>query len=85
MRYTFAAFEAWARERGLGREDGETPLEFVLRVSEEVPAVEDEAKSLADLFALAAYSADELPRSAPEKLRGTWERLGEPARQPASA
>jgi hypothetical protein len=78
VRYTFAAFEAWARERGLGRQDAETPLEFALRVGEEVPAVEDDARRLVDLFARAAYSADEMPKWTTETLRAAWERLGEP-------
>ena len=82
VRYTFAAFEAWAREHDLGRTVGETPLEFVNRVGEEVPAVEEDARQLADLFALAAYSADELPPFAARTLRTTWESLGKTARAP---
>ena len=31
VRYTFAAVQAWARERDLGRQPGETPLEFAER------------------------------------------------------
>jgi hypothetical protein len=83
VRYTFAAFEAWARERHLDRGDGETPLEFARRVGAEVPPVEDDARSLADLFAHAEYSADELPASASDALREIWDRLGETARAAA--
>src|SRR5262249_12694696 len=32
VRYTFAALQAWAAERGWGRQTGETPLEFAERL-----------------------------------------------------
>jgi hypothetical protein len=75
VRYTFAAFEAWARDRGLGRAADETPLEFARRVGDEVPELEDDARHLANLFAQAAYSAEELPVAASSGLRQTWEHL----------
>jgi hypothetical protein len=44
VRYTFAAVQAWARERDLGRQPGETPEEFAARVGAEVPALEAELR-----------------------------------------
>ncbi len=85
VRYTFAAFEAWAREHHLGREAGETPLEFAQRVGEEMPKLEDDSRRLADLFAKAVYSADELSAAAAASLRETWELLEETARVSATA
>jgi hypothetical protein len=73
VRYTFAAFEAWAQERHhLDRADGETPAEFAERVGGEVPAVEDASRRLADLFARAEYSADRLPAGDVAILRDVW-------------
>jgi hypothetical protein len=76
VRYTFAAFEAWAQERHhLERADGETPAEFAERVGGEVPAVEDASRRLADLFARAEYSADRLPLGDVAILREVWESM----------
>ena len=84
-RYSFSALQAWAYERDLGREPGETPLEFAGRVGEEVPAVEAEARQLALLFARAAYGRGPLPASSREALRQFWQRLETVAEQPLSA
>src|SRR6185437_4223008 len=51
IRYTFAAVQAWAREHHLGRQPGETALEFTERVSMEVPALEADLRRLAILYA----------------------------------
>src|SRR5262249_32728231 len=40
VRYSFDALQAWANERDLGRRPDETPLEFVRRLGDEVPALE---------------------------------------------
>ena len=49
VRYTFAALQAWARERELGRQVGETAQEFAERVAGEVPPLEEGARRLAGL------------------------------------
>lgn len=85
VRYSFAALEAWAQERDLGREQGETPFEFAGRVAEEVPSLETEVRQLAALFARAAYAPGPLPSSSHEILRQFWQRLDAVAEQPLSA
>src|SRR5262249_11962678 len=85
VRYTFAAFEAWAYERDLGRRPDETPLEFAARVGDEVPALEEAAGDLANLFARAAYAHGPLPAGAGATLEAFWERLEAVAVRPLSA
>jgi hypothetical protein len=85
IRYTFAAAQAWARERDLGRQPGETPLEFADRVGAEVPALEADLQRLALLYARAVYSRGGLPASSVELLRQFWQRLETVAEQPLSA
>jgi len=55
--YSFDALQAWAREVHLERLPGETPLEFVARLGQEVPALEADAQRLAGLYVQAAYAA----------------------------
>ncbi len=85
IRYTFAAAQAWARERDLGRHPGETPLEFAARVGAEVPALEQELHRLALLYARAVYANGDLPSDSVERLRKFWDRLQTVAEQPLSA
>jgi hypothetical protein len=85
IRYTFAATQAWARERDLGRQPGETPLEFANRVGAEVPALEKELHRLAVLYARAVYARGGLPGESVEVLRQFWKRLQAVAEQPLSA
>jgi hypothetical protein len=85
IRYSFAAAQAWARARGLGRQIGETPLEFADRVGGEVPALEADLHRLALLYARAVYARGGLPSDSVEVLRRFWERLETVAEQPLSA
>jgi hypothetical protein len=85
IRYTFAAVQAWARERDLGRQVGETPLEFAGRVGAEVPALEKDLQRLAALYARAVYSRGGVPADSLEMLRQFWQRLETVAEQPLSA
>jgi hypothetical protein len=85
VRYTFRAVEAWARERDLGREDGETAMEFLQRVGDEVPALEAEARRLTELHARAEYGPGGPPASTPDQLRVFWEKLERVAAAPLSA
>lgn len=73
--YTYAALEAWSRENKVPRLPGETPLEFVGRLGEEVPALEDSARRLTNLFVRAAYASDELPRSCLDRVESFWQEL----------
>ena len=83
--YTFAALQAWARERDLGRQSGETPLEFAGRVGEEVPPLESDLQRLAVLYARAVYARGGLPPNSREVLQSFWETLSRTAEQPLSA
>ena len=85
VRYSFAALEAWARERGLERRPDETALEFADRLGEEVPALQAEARRLAQMHARAEYAAGNLPAGATEALRAFWEKLDRVALAPLSA
>jgi hypothetical protein len=85
IRYTFAAVQAWARERDLGRQPGETPLEFASRVGAEVPALEADLQRLAGLYARAVYARGGLPSDSIDVLRQFWQRLEAVVEQPLSA
>jgi hypothetical protein len=85
VRYTFAAAQAWARERDLGRQPGETPLEFAHRVGAEVPALEADLHRLAVLYTRAVYARGGLPSDSIDVLRQFWQRLEAVIEQPLSA
>jgi hypothetical protein len=85
VRYTFRAVEAWARERDLGREPGETAVEFLRRLGEEVPALEAETNRLGQLHGRAEYARGNLPQNTPELVRGFWEKLERVIETPLSA
>ena len=74
-----------ARERDLGRQPGETPLEFADRVGGEVPSLEADLRRLAALYARAVYARGGLPSNSVEVLRQFWQRLETVADQPLSA
>jgi hypothetical protein len=83
VRYTFAALQAWARERNVERRPEETPLEFAKRLGEEFPALEAEVRRFTTLYARAAYDYSPLPGNSPEVVRQLWERLETAAEQPS--
>jgi hypothetical protein len=85
IRYSFAALEAWARERDLARPGGETPLEFVRRVSEEYPAFEEDVRTLAEWYATAAYAPDRVDTACFDDLRRFWRVLRDVTERPLSA
>ncbi len=85
IRYTFAAVQAWARERDLGRQPGETPLEFADRVGAEVPGLEADLHRLAILYARTVYARGGPPADSIDVLRKFWERLEAVEKQPLSA
>src|SRR5262249_28222455 len=60
LRYTFAALEAWAYERDLGRQKGETPLEFADRVAGEGPPLEQAVERFVALYVRAVYGRYEV-------------------------
>lgn len=85
VRYTFRAVEAWAREHNLGREPGETAVEFLARLGNEVPALEAEAQRLGQLQGRAEYGKGGLPVNTVEQVRLIWAKLERVATAPLSA
>lgn len=87
VRYSFEALEAFAFERGLERHAEQTPLEFADRLSDELPALEADARRLAALYSRAAYARGRLPEPAREAMRQFWhtlERASEKTLSPAA-
>ncbi len=72
VRYSFEAFEAWAREHGCPRHPDQTPHELARDVSRLNAPMADDARNLAELYARAAYDRGELPASSPEQLEHLW-------------
>jgi hypothetical protein len=85
IRYTFAALQAWAAERGVMREVGETPLEFAARVGDEAPALAEDVARFVDLYIRAEYADGKLPSASTEEVRQFWDRLEQATEAPLSA
>jgi hypothetical protein len=83
LEYTFAAVDSWAWDRGHGRQPTETPREFAARLGEEFPALADELRRLANLYARMAYSTAPLPADTPAQLEQFWDQLVHGAVEPA--
>jgi hypothetical protein len=75
VRYTFAAFEAWANDRGKPRAQDCTPQEFVRIVLPPDSEMHAEARRLARLYSEAAYAGARTPREAANELRGLWQQM----------
>ena len=65
IRFTFAALQAWAAERGVLREIGETPLEFAARVGEEFAGPGRRRGALRRVYLRAEYAGVDCRRPAP--------------------
>jgi hypothetical protein len=85
VRYSFEALEAWAWERDLPRQPGETPLEFAERITQEVPAMEAEVRELTGYYAGLAYARLALTDECRKSLRQFWLQLTEVVERPLSA
>ncbi len=75
VRYSFEAFEAWAREHGCPRDPDQTPHELARQVSKLNRFIAAEARNLAELYAQAAYARVELPEGASDQLRQLWQAM----------
>jgi hypothetical protein len=73
VRYTFAAFEAWASDRGSTRSPDCTPQEFVGMVVEPQTPMHAEARRLVSLYSQVAYASKRVPREAANDLRALWQ------------
>jgi hypothetical protein len=85
VRYSFEALQAWAQERKLARQPGETPLEFVARLAGEAPVLEESMTRLADYYTGLAYARRRLGDECRQPLREFWQVLIEVAERPLSA
>ena len=85
VRYSFAALEAWAAERKLARQVGETALEFTERLGGEFPAVEADVRRLANLVAGLAYAREGIDPDCRDELREFWRTLVDAVERPLSA
>ena len=75
MRYTFAAFEAWANDRGRTRTPDCTPHELVgLAVDPDMP-MHKKAKHLVRLYGEVAYASRRIPRESVNELRELWQMM----------
>ncbi len=83
VRYSFAALQAWARERNMERQPEETPLEFAKRLGDEFPALEAEAHRFTALYVRAAYDYSPLPGASLEAVKQLWKQLEAGAEQPS--
>jgi hypothetical protein len=82
IEYTFLALEAWAWDRSVPRESGETATEFVARLGEEYPKLDAPGQVLAKLSAHALYSRGAVPKDTEWMLPKLWAAL-EGASEPA--
>jgi hypothetical protein len=73
VRYTFAAFEAWANDRGSPRSPDCTPHELVGMAVEPETPMYAEARRLIRLYSQVAYASQRIPREAANELRTLWQ------------
>lgn len=73
VRYTFAAFEAWANDRGRPRTPDCTPQELLGTAVEPRTPLHTEARKLVRLYGELAYASRRVPRQAADELRGVWQ------------
>ena len=73
--YTFEALDAWAWDRGHGRQSAETPLEFAARLGVEFPDFETNLRRMGNLYARVAYAEGTLPADSVPFLEQFWEQM----------
>lgn len=75
VEYTFEALDAWAWDRGHGRQPAETPLEFASRLGVEFPDFEKSLRRVANLYARVAYAEGRLPGETVPFLEQFWDQM----------
>lgn len=75
VRYSFEAFEAWSAERGYPRQRDRTPHELASEVSRHNGFIKNEARSLAELYAQAAYARGRVPDAGRGQLEQLWRQM----------
>jgi hypothetical protein len=73
VRYTFAAFEAWAHDRGRPRTPDCTPQELLGAAVEPKTPLHAEARKLVRMYGELAYASRRVPRQAADELREVWQ------------
>ena len=73
VRYTFAAFEAWANDRGRPRTPDCTPQELMHAAVEPETPLYTEARKLVRLYGELAYASRRVQRQAADELREVWQ------------
>jgi hypothetical protein len=88
VRYTFEAFEAWARDGGCPRSPDQTPAELVRTAVPPQTPLFDEARRMLRLYSEAAYASGSVDRASVESLRSLWRLMRNESRsmaEPAAA
>jgi Domain of unknown function (DUF4129) len=85
VRYSYDAMEAWAHDRDSARQTGETPLEFVERLTMDFPALDAAGQELARVYVGLAYARKNPGPEQRERLRSFWRLLVDMVERPMSA
>lgn len=72
VRYTFEAFEAWARDAGHSRTPDQTPAELVTLATQPQTPLQNEARRMTMLYSEAAYAGARISPTAAANLRELW-------------
>jgi hypothetical protein len=72
VRYTFEAFEAWARDRGIARRADQTPHELVRLAVPPQTALSQEARRMVRLYNSLAYAGVKVPPKKAAQLQALW-------------
>jgi hypothetical protein len=75
VRYTFQALEAWGRDNGCTRTEGQTALEYAAAIGQLDQELAREAQHLAELYSRLAYAPPAAIRTTFEPLRSLWRKL----------
>jgi hypothetical protein len=75
VRYTFAAFEAWASDRGSPRTPDCTPQELINLAVDPKSPMHTEARRLIRLYGQVAYASQRVPREAVNELSEFWQMM----------
>jgi hypothetical protein len=75
LAYSFEALQAWGREHGCEHQAEQTPHEYAMYLGRQNGSVGREARRLADLYSIEAYSGGSLPRAQVQILRQLWQVL----------
>ena len=78
VRYTFEAFEAWARDGGHPRTPDQTPHELVRLAIAPQSSMHTEARRMAQLYSETAYGTGAVSREAASGLRRIWSMMQGP-------